>query len=221
MTSSNASKLLAMRLDAVSSDIVRICHSVESPYYKEKALLTEARSLLFASPKKSLRLMTKARKMMISESLAAQEYNRYRSLLPQLDSDKVAMLKSEYEKALMAGNYAKARKIALQIGRLEPVRKSGHSIIVTPGTITEDKVRIDVKNDSNGDIVIRSFNLESAGNRLDSDIGYPFVISKASVLNITLKRDGSYSNEGHLHLDYEENGIVKTIEKDIFLGASA
>ncbi len=221
MISSNASKLLAMRLDAVSSDIIRVSHSVESSYHREKALLVEARSVLFANPKRSLRLMNKARKMMISESLAAQEYNRYRSLIPQLDSEKVTRLSSEYEDALMVGKYSKARKIAVEIGRLEPVRRSGHSITVTPGTVTEEKVRINVKNDSNGDIVIRSFNLESAGNRLDSDIGYPFVLSKASALNITLKRDGSESKEGHLHLDYEENGIVKTIEKDICMEAGA
>lgn len=219
MTTVQASKLLAMKLDSVSADILRIKHSAESPYYKGKELLAEARSLLILSPKKSLKLMNKARKMMISESLAAREYNRYKTLIPQLDGKRINKLKTEYDEALRAGKYAKAKDIALEIGRLEPVRKSGHSVSVVVGTVTEDKVRLNITNNSNADLVIRSLNLESNGLLMDSDMAYPFVIPKASTLSVTMDHTSEHSNEGHIHLDYEEEGIVKTIEKDVFMGA--
>lgn len=217
MTSLQTSKLLAMKLDAVSVDIVRIYDSVESPYYKGKELLTEARSLLLSSPSKSLKLMNKARKMMIRESLAAQEYNRYKTLIPQLDGKRISKFKTEYDNALMAGKYSKAKSIAKEIGRLEPVRKSGHSIVINLGNVTEDKVRLSLTNNSNADIVIRSLNMESNGMKMDSDVAYPFLVSKASTINVTMIRSTEHSKEGHIHLDYEENGIVKTIEKDVFM----
>lgn len=206
-----------MKLDSVSSDILRISHSVESPYYKAKELLIEARSILMLSPKKSLKLMEKARKLMISESFAAQEYNRYKMLLPQLDGKEISKLKVDYDDALRSGKYDKAKELAKRIGEHESVRRSGNSIEVNVGTVSDGKIRLTVSNVSNSDIVIRSLNLESNGNVFDSDTAYPFVVSKASKLTVTMERKSDASKEGHIHLDYEENGIVKTIEKDVFL----
>lgn len=218
MTSAQASKLLAMRLDAISTDVVRIFRSVESPYYKGKELLAEARAVLLLSPKKSLKLMNKARKIMISESLAAQEYDRYKILISQLDNTKINKFKTDYDEALRAGKYSKAKQIAQRIGSLELVRKSGHSITVELKTITADKVCLVIQNNSNEDIVIRSFNMESNGYQMDSDMAYPFLISKASCLSVTMSRTPYHSNQGHIHLDYEENGIMKTINKDVVFG---
>ena len=210
-------KLMAMKMDAVTSNICRIYESVDSQYVLAKRDLTEAKAILRTEPKRSLKLMKKAEKSMISESIAATEYNRSKMFIPQLDDSKLIKLDKEYHDALIKGKFTQAKKIAVQISQLDVIRESGHNISIKVATYDNDKLVLKVTNNSNRDIDIRRFRASEGSKDMIGEINYPMVIRKSSALKVTFNRSSPGPEVANIFLDYEENGIVKTLESKVFM----
>ena len=217
----NSSKMVAIKMDLLMTDIHRIWSSVHSPYTQQKRTLSDARSVLYSNPKRALKLMRRAREDMISESLAAQEYNRYRLMLPQIDDDEVVSLDSKYQDALSNGKYAAARKYAQKLSSCDAVRSSAHSINVHLESQNDTSLTYVLENSSNEDIIVKRFAVCMDQKQLMSDCVYPFPIRRCTQTRVRFDRAGLSGASTQVSLEYSENGMIKTVFTESHLDTEA
>lgn len=206
----NASKITVMKMAIAMDDVIRIWKSVESSYKIAKRRLAEARSLLYSDTKKAYKLVVKARSEIIEESKAAQEYNRYRRVIPQISDDEVSKLDKKYNEALERGDYRGARSIAVKLSECQAIVGSGHSVSVRMESCTGGKLCYVMENESTQDIDIKRFTVNHNGSPLVSDALYPFTIRHNSPMRIRFDcTDDTVTVIGSV--EYTENGIVKVL----------
>lgn len=211
------SKLLAIRESSVMDDICRIFREVESEYHIGKEHLLEARALLYSNPKKCFKLMKKARKAFIEESKAAGVYNRYRTIITQLDDSEVTELDRRYREQLRSGSFKKAHETAIALSRCRAVLDSRHSISVRRDPSSSGSLGFIIVNSSRDDIDIRRAAVYSEGRQLASDTIYPFTIHRNSQVGVSFNSDGSVGKSARFQLEYTEKGLAKIIVFDIDL----
>ncbi len=216
-----ASKILIIKTDAIMGDIYRLWKNIESPYSIQKRMLSEARSKLYSDTKTAYKLMKKAHAEMIEESLAAQEYNHFKDIIPQIRDKKIEGLNDKYHDELLKGNYKKAYEIAKKISLSEAIVNSGHSIEVKLEESNNDFITYVVRNESNNDITIRRFVVTINQSVLHSDMAYPFVIGHNTYERLKFSRTWSESDHVKLFVEYEENRLVKTMSIQSYLKPEA
>ena len=210
-----ASKIMIFKMDVAMKDIHRICTSVSSEYLVAKRKLSDAHSLLYKDTKKAYKLILKARDDVVEESKAAQEYNRYREILPQIEDSTVSELNAKYLNSLKSGDYKKARETAIKLAQCEVVKGSGHSIDIKIGVYSE-KLLFNVTNLSCDDICIKRFIVTAAGGQLSSDTIYPFVIRHNSMIPVSFAYE-CVPDSVFLIVEYSEEGLVKHQSFDVAL----
>ena len=206
----NASKILIIKLDSITGDIHRLWKTVDSPYILQKRMLSEARSKLYSETKAAYKIMKKAHAEMIEESIAAQEYNRFKNLISQLDDPRVQDLDSKYHDALAKGHYKQAREIAQKMSSLDAIKDVKHSVSVKLEDSNDDILTYVLTNSSNSDVTIKRFTVTMDQKTLHSDSVYPFVIGRNTSRRLVYTRIKSESDSAQFFLEYEEGGIVKT-----------
>lgn len=213
MTSSpiKASKLTIIKMDVAMTDIHRIWKSVDSEYVYGKRKLSDARSLLYKDTIKAYKLIRKARDDIIEESKAAQEYNRYRDIVSQIDDKEVHELDEKYLDSLRNGNFKKARETAVRISQCKIIKDSGHSIEVKLESSSKGHLIFDVTNTSNSDLIVKRFAVFVSGQQLSSDTVYPFTIHHNAKIKISFTCDVTDESEASVLFEYSESGIVKTL----------
>jgi len=216
-----ASKILIIKMDVLMNDIHRLWKNIDSPYTLQKRKLSEARSKLYSDTKLAYKLMKKAHAEMIEESLAAQEYNYFKDIIPQIKDYRVENLNSKYHEELLKGNYKKACEIAKKISLSEVIVNTGHSIEVKLEESNKDSITYVVRNESTENIPIRRFVVTMNQVTLQSDMTYPFVISHNTYKRIHFSRTGSESDHVKLFVEYEEDGLVKTMSIQSYLKPEA
>ena len=210
-------KMVAMKMDIVTENIVRICSRTDSPYENGRRMLAESRSVLRTNPKRSLRLMKYAEKEIIRESLAAQEYNRNKKTIPQLNDRSIAKLDEEYHDLLRKGRYDKARRIAIQISNSDSILNCGQPIGMKMASYNDDAIIVSITNSSTHDINVRRFISNLNGKAVQPDTGYPFVVRRNSSIDVGIPIKDIDTRTGKLTLEYDDHGIIKDCELKIYL----
>lgn len=209
-----APKLVVIKMDIAMNDIRRICGSVDSEYAVAKKRLLEARSILYSDTKRAGKLISKARRDVIEESKAAQVYNPYRLIIPQIEDDEVASLNQRYRDRLLNGDFKKARDIAVKISQCDSIKSSGHSMEVSLDSVTDDLLDYVAVNTSNKDLVVKRFAVYIDGTKLAADIVYPFNMHHNSTLHVKFDRKGIRGSKASVVFEYTEDDIVKTLVFD-------
>lgn len=207
----NVSKLTILKMDVVISDIYRIFKSIDSEYTVGKRKLSEARSVLYSDTKKAYRLIRSARKDIVEESKAAQEYNHYRGIISQIDDKAVSELDSRYHELIGSGKYKKAKEVAIRISEYPVIRSSGHSIDVKLNSVSEKGLEYIVTNYSNRNIDVKRFTVFVEAQQLPSDVVYPFTIHHNSTIRVLFDCTVENAVKASVIFEYTDDGIVKTL----------
>ena len=203
-------RITLIRMDMLMDDIHRIWSTVPSSYVVPKRRLGEARSVLVSDSKRACRLISKARREIIEESKAAQEYNRFRNIIPQIDDPIVRDLDRRYNGSLEKGDYKTARNIAIKLSRSDAVIFARHSVTTRLTTLDMTSLTYTIENNSVEDITVRVFRVTGIQRELESDTRYPFIIRRNSKMNVIFKHGGIVSDTVQVYMEYTEGGIVKT-----------
>ena len=215
-----ASKITVMKMALTMEDIVRIFRSVESEYTVARRRLAEAHSILYKDPKKAYRLILKANAEMIEESRAAQEYNRFRRIIPQVTDAELSKLDSKYKQAIEKGDYKAAREAAVQMSKCKVITDAGHSISARLVSQGDGKLCYLLENASTQDVIIKRFNVICGGTVLKSDVSYPFAVRHNSPLRVFFDCEDS-KETASASIEYSENGIVKVLSFESVLKGGA
>lgn len=206
-----ASKLTIIKMDIVMNDIHRIWKSIDSPYVSGRNKLSEARSILYSNPKRAYKLMCKARSDMVEESKAAQVYNRYKKVIPQLHDKEVSDLVKKYEGALSKGDYKGARKIALKLSDCKSVCSAKQSLSLKFESQTSEALLYSVENSSNHDVTVKRFTVFIGTEKMDSDVVYPFTIHNNSRITVKFSLKAGVRGNAKADIEYFDEDIVKTV----------
>ncbi|WP_400249731.1 hypothetical protein [Methanomethylophilus alvi] len=196
------------------ADIYRIWKSVDSEYILGRRKLADARSLLYSNTKKAYKLMCKARKDVVEESKAAQEYNCYCDIISQIEDRKVSELNQKYLDQLRNGDFKKARDTAVKISQCPIIKNSKHSVDIKLTSRTENAFSYTVINTSNKNLIVKRFAVYDDNFQLGSNVVYPFTIRHNSSMHISFEFESLSANKVSVIFEYSEDGIVKTLTFD-------
>lgn len=203
-------RITLIKMDILMADIHRIWSSVQSPYAVPKRKLGEARSILISDPKRAYKLMCKARKDMVEESKAAQEYNHYRAVIPQINDSVVRDLDSRYKDCLEKGDYKAARNVAIKLSRTDAVIRARHSVTIKLTSSDATSLTYALENNSIQDMTIRILKITDGQMEMESDMRYPFIIRRNTRTEVVFRHDWPVSDTVQVYLEYTDDGIVKT-----------
>lgn len=204
-----ASKVVLIKTDIVVDDIFRIWSNIHSRYSAPKTLIGESYAVLRSNPKKSLKLLKKARRMMVKESILAQDYNNIHDAVKCSDDVAISNLDNKYLRAIESGDYSGASKYLSKL-KSKPELQGVFDVISVKIHEGMGKIALNILNSQNTHIEIRRMDVSAGATLLNPDLPYPFLVGPNTDARIEFACDGVNESIVSIIIEYVCGGKTRT-----------